>query len=750
MRIDAIRLSAFRRFVRPVAVEHLAAGINVLAGPNEMGKSTIFRALQAAFETRHRVTGNQLEEMRPVSGGEPLVEVDFTAGGRSLRIRKQFGRGNMAILSDLRTGAVVARNAEAEDALARLIGRPGGVQGPLGLVWVRQQRSLDRPDPDFGGGKRGELGALRSAVNGEIEAAAGGEELQRLRSLTTKALEQLFTSQRGVPKKGGPLESALRDRDAVKAELERAMQASAAAEHRLQEIDTAAAERQALVSPETAARRREELAHLEESMGEERERRSRRELFREALRARELEREAAARALSAASERQVRLPTLEEQVAAARSLQKNIARLADDLNADKATPQVIDRLFELARSRDLARAEVQRDPTVVEIILDPGGKGKIRLDGTPLDADLRRDVTREMTIAVPGIGVIRVAPPGAARTAAALKRADDADAEIARICADLGVPEIDDAKQRGTARVAKAKELDFYRARFSGLAPKGVVALEEALTKEAAAAGHDDLAKMQDAVKSAEAAEHVARERLDTLNASILSNRDFDNLAAQYERARRADEVAAREIERLERRIENLKSEQAGADEDGLASQVDALRERHERHGREVARLEADGKALQLLVRVLGDVEANARDKVFLPIARRLKPYLSDVFGTADLGFKDAFSVSSFTRDGERHDFDTLSDGTREQLSVLVRVAYAELLGDQAEGVPLVLDDPLVYSDDARLESLCRVLERAADKLQIVLLTCRPLAFQKLSGHRVSLTTWQPEETSAV
>jgi len=57
VKLLALRVAAFRRFAQPAAVEGFGDGINVLAGPNEMGKSTLFRALEAAFLTRYKVTG---------------------------------------------------------------------------------------------------------------------------------------------------------------------------------------------------------------------------------------------------------------------------------------------------------------------------------------------------------------------------------------------------------------------------------------------------------------------------------------------------------------------------------------------------------------------------------------------------------------------------------------------------------------------------------------------------------------------
>ena len=65
VKIEALRVAAFRRFADPAAIEDFGDGINVLSGPNEMGKSTFFHALEAAFTVRHKVSGTVLDAMRP-------------------------------------------------------------------------------------------------------------------------------------------------------------------------------------------------------------------------------------------------------------------------------------------------------------------------------------------------------------------------------------------------------------------------------------------------------------------------------------------------------------------------------------------------------------------------------------------------------------------------------------------------------------------------------------------------------------
>ncbi|WP_430436895.1 hypothetical protein [Oceanibaculum nanhaiense] len=47
--------------------------------------------------------------------------------------------------------------------------------------------------------------------------------------------------------------------------------------------------------------------------------------------------------------------------------------------------------------------------------------------------------------------------------------------------------------------------------------------------------------------------------------------------------------------------------------------------------------------------------------------------------------------------------------------------------------------DPLVYSDDVRLDLMVEILCEAAERMQVVLFTCRERAFRHVPGHRLSL-----------
>ena len=67
-----------------------------------------------------------------------------------------------------------------------------------------------------------------------------------------------------------------------------------------------------------------------------------------------------------------------------------------------------------------------------------------------------------------------------------------------------------------------------------------------------------------------------------------------------------------------------------------------------------------------------------------------------------------------------------LSFGAREQMGVISRLAYADLLKEAGRPTLIILDDALVHSDDQRLGQMKRVLFDAAQRHQVLLFTCHP------------------------
>jgi DNA repair exonuclease SbcCD ATPase subunit len=150
-----------------------------------------------------------------------------------------------------------------------------------------------------------------------------------------------------------------------------------------------------------------------------------------------------------------------------------------------------------------------------------------------------------------------------------------------------------------------------------------------------------------------------------------------------------------------------------------------------------IQREELDQDAIRLLHDTIDSVRKEALSSVSRPVEDAATKTLNYICG-ADLGrisLGDTFQPSELTP--ELCDFNvgvtSLSGGEREQLYFAVRLALADVLA-QDERQLVVLDDVLTATDSMRLGRVLDVLEDSAKRLQIILLTCHPERYQRLSS----------------
>lgn len=89
----------------------------------------------------------------------------------------------------------------------------------------------------------------------------------------------------------------------------------------------------------------------------------------------------------------------------------------------------------------------------------------------------------------------------------------------------------------------------------------------------------------------------------------------------------------------------------------------------------------------------------------------------------------DAERFAVGLRGVERPDYvplDLVSRGTRDQVSLLLRLALVEVLGDTGEPVPLLLDDPVLSADQGRRRAAVDFLLGLSVETQVVLATSDP------------------------
>jgi uncharacterized protein YhaN len=141
-----------------------------------------------------------------------------------------------------------------------------------------------------------------------------------------------------------------------------------------------------------------------------------------------------------------------------------------------------------------------------------------------------------------------------------------------------------------------------------------------------------------------------------------------------------------------------------------------------------------------MLLDALRQAESEAKTRYLSPIVDRIKPYFQLLFPGASIEIDENLHVSGIVRQqGQLEPFQQLSMGTQEQIAVLVRLAFAQMLVEQGHPATVILDDALVFSDDTRMERMFDILNVIAEKVQIIVLTCREQLFEGVGGDQLQL-----------
>jgi DNA repair exonuclease SbcCD ATPase subunit len=101
MFIRDLAVEGIGRFSTPARVDGFDPGVNVLPAGNEVGKSTLFKAIRTCLFSRHDSKTQDIRDLASDDSQLPAtVQLTFAHKRRTYGIRKSFLRSPCAVLSE--------------------------------------------------------------------------------------------------------------------------------------------------------------------------------------------------------------------------------------------------------------------------------------------------------------------------------------------------------------------------------------------------------------------------------------------------------------------------------------------------------------------------------------------------------------------------------------------------------------------------------------------------------------------------
>lgn len=211
---------------------------------------------------------------------------------------------------------------------------------------------------------------------------------------------------------------------------------------------------------------------------------------------------------------------------------------------------------------------------------------------------------------------------------------------------------------------------------------------------------------------------------------------DADQLRLDVERLHASANAERKRFESARDRITQVRAEIQHVGADGLEEQRDQLRVQQASLNQRVDQFKRQVEVLTHLLDILERRRAAVKQRLLAPLQTRVDHYLRLLFPDQQLVMDSGLLPGGLvTQDGRNAgDYGEQSFGTREQLGLVCRLAYADLLQESGAPTLLVLDDALVHTDKDRLDRLKRVLYDASQRHQVLMMTCHPDRWRDLGA----------------
>ncbi|MBV2181226.1 MAG: AAA family ATPase [Castellaniella sp.] len=221
-----------------------------------------------------------------------------------------------------------------------------------------------------------------------------------------------------------------------------------------------------------------------------------------------------------------------------------------------------------------------------------------------------------------------------------------------------------------------------------------------------------------------------------------------DILRQDVQRFTRTAETLEQEARQRSLELASLRSKLETLGASGLEEQHAELTLQLRHIGRRRDQLEHRAAALDLLK----TRRQALTQRIQAPLQRHLNHYLQLLFPQSHLEVDEDLQPRLLVRETHgretQDDFAALSFGAREQMGLISRLAYADLLKEAGRPTLIILDDALVHSDPQRLAHMKRILFDAGQRHQILLFTCHPDNWRDLGVVATTLQSLKPSNHS--
>ncbi|HEY9314241.1 AAA family ATPase [Williamsia sp.] len=225
----------------------------------------------------------------------------------------------------------------------------------------------------------------------------------------------------------------------------------------------------------------------------------------------------------------------------------------------------------------------------------------------------------------------------------------------------------------------------------------------------------------------------AARQTLADVDTQI-ADADLESLEMQYSNKAAVVEQGQPKLAALTDEINELRTRIDIRRDDGKLDQFHRAATELDGARAEYSRVQTRANAVALLMQTLERHRDNTRRRYVAPFSGQILRLGKVVFGSSlQVGVDEDLRITTRTLDGVTVDHEALSGGAKEQLGIISRLACAMLV-DPVDGVPVIIDDALGYTDPGRLAGMAAVLGHAGRQTQVIVLTCTPARYSGVGG----------------